>query len=190
MTTAHNHQSSLNPDIGELDDLTKIKGIGPVRQEWLRETFDVCKYQDLAALSPEEIESQLQAEGRAASRNEIKTWITQAQDLADSARRAQMQTTRLATAATQRAANPPLGLEKDWRPIASFAVEFQERIVEDAEFQMRQFQTTVHHMEADSDAMWTGIESERLCKWMLEELDYEARLEIAGSRAVETTPTP
>lgn len=72
----------MNTSNRKSDDLTKINGIGPVRQEWLRESLDVYTFRDLAVLSVDEIESRLKTEGKIISRSEIEAWIDQAQELA------------------------------------------------------------------------------------------------------------
>ncbi|MCK4471724.1 MAG: hypothetical protein KAW49_08045, partial [Anaerolineae bacterium] len=82
MTTAPTGENPMNSSYREDEDLTVIKGIGPARQQWLRESFNVRTYGDLAVLSADEIESRLKAEGRIASRSEIEQWIARAQELA------------------------------------------------------------------------------------------------------------
>jgi hypothetical protein len=71
----------MNTSNKKRDDLTEINGIGPVRQEWLRESLDVYTFRDLAVLSVDEIESRLKTEGKIISRSEIEAWIDQAQEL-------------------------------------------------------------------------------------------------------------
>jgi diguanylate cyclase (GGDEF)-like protein len=72
------HRPSENPS----DRLTKIKGIGPARQQWFRESLNVRTFQDLAVLSVDEIESQLKAANQIAARDKIEQWIIEAQELA------------------------------------------------------------------------------------------------------------
>lgn len=64
------------------DDLTRIKGIGLVKQKWLRELFNIHTFQDLAKLSVDEVESRLKSQGHTVSKNEIQGWIAQSQSLA------------------------------------------------------------------------------------------------------------
>ena len=56
--------------LGELphDDLTILQGIGPARQQWLRASFGVRTFADLAALSPAAIEQRLKEDGQIARR--------------------------------------------------------------------------------------------------------------------------
>ena len=68
----------MNLSDNSLDDLTMIKGIGPARQRWLKESLDVRTFGDLAALSADEIESRLKADRQIASRETIEAWIAQA----------------------------------------------------------------------------------------------------------------
>ena len=129
------------------DDLTAISGIGPVRQQWLREELEVDTYQDLAAFTVDELEAQMREAGKSVSRSDIEHWLHEAQRLSGSE-------------ATAEEANSP---EEKWKPFASFVVEYQER--EGGEGR----RTTVHHMEKDKDADWLGIVRAELCQWMLEQ---------------------
>jgi hypothetical protein len=63
------------------DDLTRIKGIGLVKQKWLRELFNIHTFQDLTKLSVDEVESRLKTQGYTASKSEIEGWIAQSQAL-------------------------------------------------------------------------------------------------------------
>ena len=56
----------------EYDDLTKITGIGPARKSWLAEVFGVRTYDDLAALSVDDIVAQFRTEGKPYSRSDIE----------------------------------------------------------------------------------------------------------------------
>ncbi len=129
-------------DLDHLDDLTAIKGIGPARQEWLREKLHIRTYHDLAALSIEQIEAELKTSGKSASFSEIQTWLEQAHHLAGS---------------------PKPHLSKDWKPFASFVVEFQKR--DDIEHQVQ-----VHHVEADHTMVWPGYGGSATWDWMLHEI--------------------
>lgn len=194
MTTASTGEIPTHSRDREGDNLTTIKGIGPVRQRWLRESLNVRTFRDLAALSADEIESRLKIEGGIASRSDIEEWIVQAQELAATELPSQ-RVVESADAEAEATANSPAAGGK-WQPFASFVVEFQARQVEG---QAEEQRTTVHHMEADKSETWPGIEGERLCQWMLgqlggklqqeleEELPVEARLAAARTVAVEIT---
>lgn len=173
------------------DDLTVIKGIGPARQRWLEESLAVRTFEDLAALSVDEIESRLKADKQIASRETIEAWIAQAQERAAIARHAQQPTWAAETkeaeeqvkdsAEGNETSSQPVKSEEGndggkgqsptgrdgWKPFASFVVEFQERTVEG---QAIEYRTTAHHMESDTGTNWPGIEREQHCNWMLEQL--------------------
>jgi hypothetical protein len=126
-------------------EVSGITGIGPARARWLEQTFGVRTLRDLAALSPDDIEAKLKAEGRpAVSRTAIESWVAEAQ-------------------ARVRATESP-----QWKPVASFVVEFQSRPGEEAE---RRWQTAVHYLEEDRNETWPGIDCDRLCGWMTQHVE-------------------
>jgi predicted flap endonuclease-1-like 5' DNA nuclease len=147
----------------EYDDLTVIKGIGPARQQWFRETLGVKQYRDLAALSAEVILEQLKSEGRIATKDIVKTWLAQASALVESTDDASHQPQGTVSKAEDAA---------DWQPTASFVVEFRERTTSSG----MEFLTAVHHIESDKGASWPGIADAHLCQWMLAELTDEAQI--------------
>lgn len=189
----------------EFDNLTVIKGIGAKTQKWLRQSFKIHTFGDLAALSADEVESQFKAEGRIISRNVLDEWIAQAgraaEELAAIHSPASRGTEILQSKPDPKAANSDTAYKlqvehrpakKDWKPVASFVVEFQHR---SANGQTEQ-RTTVHHMEDDKDVAWSGIEREQLQRWMLERLptmteEVEKRNERGpGIRASATALPP
>jgi hypothetical protein len=178
----------LNSGDREADDLTAIKGIGPVRQRWLRESLGVRTFRDLAALSADDIESRLKAEGQIASWSEIDGWIAEAEELAVAANTSPQQVVEPPADAVRRA-NSPAG-EGEWKPFASFVVEFQARA---AEGRARERRTTVHYMEGDRGETWPGIEGQSLCRWMLDQMgetvDWD-REEEAPGEARPVAPPP
>jgi hypothetical protein len=147
----------------EGDDLTAIKGIGPARQQWLRESLGVHTYRDLAALSVSVIGSRLKAEQQVVSLAEIGRWIAQAQELAKAADDPSGRRPEAEGPGTEASAKSLAG-RTEWQPFASFVVEFQARQVEGQAAERR---TTVHYMEVDRSKTWPGIEGEQLCQWML-----------------------
>lgn len=153
------------------DNLTEITGIGPARQQWLREALGVRTYEDLAALAVEDVESRLRADGQIPSRAAIEKWLRQARELA---------------AAAPAEANSPVG-EDGWKPFASFVVEFQVR---ERLGQARQRRTAVHYMEEDRGASWPGIEHKRLCRWMVDQIHDEVELELEEPEAAPGEPAP
>lgn len=156
------------------DDLTEIKGIGPVRQAWFNEVLGVRTFRDLTNLKPADIELQLQGEGRGVSREEIDMWLSQARHLMtlSKSREDSINTSTLDEPLPHQNVAQSTEVKDDWLPIATFAVEFQKSIDDELE---TNYQTTVHHMESDTDAMWSGIETDRLCQWMFSEIDDELK---------------
>jgi hypothetical protein len=76
-------------------------------------------------------------------------------------------------------------VDGDWKPFASFVVEFQARQVRG---QVDELRTMAHHMEADADTSWAGIESEQLCQWMLEQAGEKVRQEPEGEDLIRAEP--
>jgi hypothetical protein len=142
------------------DELSEIAGIGPARARWLRATLGVRGFRDLAALSPDDIERKLKAEGRAAvSRKTIESWVAEA--------RARVgEKGEPAVPAAQKG-----GVRDDeaagWKPAASFVVEFQLRAGEGA---IEPWRTAVHYLEKDENETWAGVDCDGLCRWMTQQV--------------------
>ena len=169
--------------------MTEIKGIGPARQRWFNASLGVFTFRDLAALSADEIESRLRADKQIASRRTIELWITEALNRAATAKPSAHQTAAPENADAEQQVNDtieenasptqPVNSEDDdgkgrpatrnngWKPFASFVIEFQERPNENNAVEYR---TSVHHMEADSSKEWPGIERDKHCQWMLDQI--------------------
>lgn len=193
------------------DDLTRLKGIGPVKQQWLKTSLNICTVQELADFSADEIESRFKAEGQTVSKSEIEGWIAQARELValeeqppqpilessqaepEASFEPPMQNYPLAQAAVESAEVETDGrltsLEEDsrWRTCSSFLVEFQSRQTDRG---TEEQQTTVRHLQADNVQIWSGIEKEKLHQWIVYQLDKtnprstEARTEAETSRLV------
>jgi hypothetical protein len=172
MNTMPAGQKPINTSARTGDDLTAIKGIGPARQRWLKESLNVHSYRDLAALPADEMESQLKADGQVISRGEIDSWVAQARELALAAD-PPAKGVELADTKVGRKVGSP-AREREWQPFASFVVEFQAREPKGRAVERR---TMVHHMEADRSETWPGIEGKRLCRWILGQLTKETRQE-------------
>lgn len=139
------------------DDLTQIKGIGEVTQQWLRQTFSVRTYGDLARVSPDDLEERLKAGGKITARSKIQEWLAQAQELAEQAS----------------APSPPAAeaeKQEGWKTFSTFLVMFEERQVQGE----AQFQTKAHHMEADKTEAWPGLVQEDLTQWIIAQLGPKA----------------
>ena len=140
-------------------DLTLIKGIGPARQQWLRQSFGVRSYADLAALLPDDIEAMLKADGQIARRSAVEEWVAQAQTLSG-------------TAVPRPLLTLPADEFADWHPFASFVVEIQAR---EEDGRTAATRTAVQHIERDKNATWPGIEREKLCNWIVAQVDEEVQ---------------
>ena len=137
----------------QVDDFTVIKGIKKTRQAWLREHLQAMTYANLAALTADEIEATLKADGRFAARKTIESWIEQAAKLAED---------MAVTAVTLD--NPHFN---EWQPFASFVVEFQERKLAGKPKEQR---TKVHYMETDHGTVWPDLAHAKLSAWIKEQV--------------------
>jgi hypothetical protein len=151
---------AMNPS--KIDDLTIIPGIGPARQKWLRNTFHIHTYQDLAVLSAEQIQTRLKEAGQIASLAAIRAWLVKAEELAASVPGSpgdenESLEERLIPGIRS------LVRENGWKPFASFVVEFQSH---QGKASLENQRTAVHYMEADTGMTWPGIETSKLCQWM------------------------
>lgn len=122
------------------DDLTVIQGIGEARQNWIRDSFDVRTYADLAALSVDEIAAQLKKDHKLVAAGVIEDWIAQANQLARQA-----------------------GEQGKWTVLATFVVVFEDDGAEN-------HRTMVHHMESDRTEQWTGSEPHKVGDWISAQL--------------------
>jgi hypothetical protein len=174
MRITSENPSDSHPDANsaEYDDLKKLKGIGPARDQWLRDTFHVRTFHDLASLSADEIDLQLKAEGKVVTLSTIETWVAEAARLASQAEHGEPQTAEEMRPAAR----------EGWKPFASFVVEFQERETETGTVQ----QTVVHHMEADQSETWPGVAYGAISGWIAEQLGDRIRQPPAS--AVVTHP--
>lgn len=161
------------------DDLALIKGIGPVRRQWLRTSLKVRTVGELAALSAERIDARLKADGQNISHSEIERWLAQAHKIRATTPASQRKVTAKANTGARRAFRAE---EIEWKPFASFVVEFQAR---PAEGGREDFRTSAHHMEADQGETWSGIELERPCKWMVQQLGARAAQKTAEAPPID-----
>ena len=156
----------MNRNDREYDDLTVIKYIGPKLQPWLREKLQVRTYRDLAALSVEQIQTQLSVDKKSMAKFKIETWIEQAEDLAleageEEAALAAVEEPDGSGAGQQASAPKKAG---DWKEYASFMVYFEAR-----EFNgEREKRIAVSHLEEDKSDVWSELTKE-LFLWMLDQ---------------------
>ncbi len=162
-----------DPTNSNSEDLTRIRGIGPVKQQWLREALNVRSFQDLANLSADELEARLRAEGQITSRSEIEAWIAQAQELTREPSQPPTPTPEPPTAAATPPPQPaepspiPAREEAGWQTFASFSVEFRAKQTEG----QTERRTTAYHRQADLSQTWPGIETDQLLHWLLAQLN-------------------
>jgi len=158
------------------DDLTQITGIGAARQRWLAEVFGVRTYDDLAALSADAIEAQLNAESKPYSRSEIELWPQEAAELATKKAQLSIRTTAESSVSevgnspakesNSKEAMAPRAQGGQWKPVATFIVEFQTRRTKDQVIEQR---TKVNYHDTDQQVVWPGVESQRISRWMVEQ---------------------
>lgn len=146
-----------------LDDLTMIKGIKEKRQEWLRTTFNVYTFQDLASLNVAQIEERRKIDRLNVSQEVIKNWIDQASELANGVGK----TSRPAKKQPAELPSNTMPRENGWKPIASFVVEYQIRMASE---QLTERRTVAHYMEEDHTHTWPGIEGKQLCEWIINQI--------------------
>jgi hypothetical protein len=164
MTTAAMSDSPIDRQQRTYADLTVIKGIGPARQQWLRAAFGIHSLQDLAAITLDEIEAKLKASGQIASRRHISQWLAQAKQLVVA--HAEPRSVQTAALENNVVTTPPSN-NTEWKPFASFVVEFQTRILAGL---AAEYRTKAHHIEEDTCANWPGLERTQLCQWLQEQV--------------------
>jgi hypothetical protein len=181
----------------ERDDLTKITGIGAARQSWLAAVFGVRTYGDLAALSGDDIEAQLKAEGKPYSRSEIELWPQEAVELAAEKAESSIDTTAEpsvsevgeppANETPQQEAVAPHAQGEQWKPVATFIVEFQTRQTKDQAIEQR---TKVNYHDTDQEVVWPGIESEPISQWIIEQACEKLHPEIREAPTAKPEAEP
>ena len=130
----------MNTKKEKYDDLTEIKGIGLHRQQWLKKSFGVCTFSDLAALTVDEIETRLKAERSGVGRKTIEVWIDEAKALADVA--SPEQELEAESVESGGRASFPSG-ETKWNSLASFRVDFQTRQAADRGEEQRKVELAI-----------------------------------------------
>ena len=136
----------MNQDKNTFDDLTQIKGIGEVRQKILQETFNIKQYQELAQLTVEEIYTSLKNKGESISTQQVAEWIEEAGRFSRKRTSNHEITPETFVKATKK--------DKEWSPFATFIVDFQKHQPKSGK---ERYRTTIHHMQTDSGANWSGV---------------------------------
>lgn len=174
----------MNSRNEEYDDLTRIKFIGPVWQQWFRDRMEVHTYRDLATLSVDKIEQQAEVDNMHETRSRIESWIAEAKELAEEVEEALAAVETPAEPMAGEPANSPKS-EGDWKEYASFMVYFEAREVEGQE----EKRIKVSHLEEDKSKEFPGITPDHFL-WMLEQADESPTLKIPESEKREAEPEP
>jgi hypothetical protein len=172
------------------EDLTRIKGIGRVKQQWLRELLHIQTFRDLSSFSVDAIESRLRSQGHITSKIEIEQWIVQAEKLAATEQSSQQFVESpdsevekplhlptqesessdrvMASVDAETGENSFSSTEPDeWQSFASFRIEFQSRKIKG---QVEEQRILVHYLETNQFQTWSDLESDRLQQWMLDRI--------------------
>lgn len=166
------------------DDLTRIRGIGPVRQAWLRERLGIRSFADLAVLDAERARLALLGRPSAPSAEEISRWIRDARKF-----------TGRKQSVSDSNGGEVAAASRDWTSMSTFIIDF---LIQDKPGQAHAFKTLAEQMESDAPsnqarAEWKGIETRAPNVWMLERLraTLEARgLSAAALEAASLTTEP
>jgi len=159
----------MNSNKKTLDDLTTISGIGKTRQNWLRQSFNVRTFQELASLSVDQIEEKIKFDGLIVSRKAIEFWLEQAREFSSHAGEVVQPAKETPTKLTS-GVSDAMPRENGWKPIASFVVEYQTQEACDQPTEQR---TVAHYMEEDRTRNWVGIEGKQLCEWIINQIPHE-----------------
>jgi hypothetical protein len=174
----------------EREDLTRIKGIGLVKQQWLRELLHIQTFRDLSSFSVDEIESKLRTQGHMTSKSEIEQWIVQAEKLAAAEQSLQEFVESSDSEVEEPSCLPIQESESshqvmasvdaeteenflsstgsgEWQSFASFRIEFQSRQIKG---QVEEQRILVHYLEGNQFQTWSDLESDRLQQWMLDRI--------------------
>lgn len=159
------------------DDLTSIKGIGDSLKQWLRDTFKVHTFAEIAALSAQEVETRAKRDGRFLPLSKIEQILAQARGLVS---KSLIPATESRRRKTSKKVN-------DWKEFASFMVYFERKVVGGKEEKRTKVErrTAIHHMETGEQESWSGVDAEQACHWMLHRLSTKAG--IAAEEIVTTT---
>jgi hypothetical protein len=174
------------------DDLTQITGIGAARQRWLAEVFDVRTYDDLAAISVDDIEAQLKKENKPYCRSDIELWPQEATKLAakkmevieQNSIKPLMSNTNSQVKKTksENSASDFNNDKEKWQQIAYFNITYLERWENDRVVERK---TTINYHEADENDEWDGFETELIGQWIHEQAGDKLREEAQELLSVD-----
>lgn len=155
---------------------------------WLRESFGVKTYADLAALSHEAVEALAKKERRRFAGGQIRSILAQARRRVR-ARAVKPPQQEASMVEPSRTEPTPRASDPEWQEFASFFVYFERKLrngVEERRTVVKQ-RTAVHHMETGEQSQWPGIAAQDACEWMLNRIPKQP--ELVPSKETATTVT-
>lgn len=160
------------------DDLTAIKGIGDSLKQWLRESFKVHTFAEIAALSAHEVGARAKQDGRFLPLSKIEQILAQARE----------HTYISLLPASESRRRPNSKKESDWKEFASFVVNFERKVVRGKEKKRTKVErrTAIHHMETGEQESWSGVDAEQAGRWMLHRLSENGEIERSAKRKAKT----
>jgi hypothetical protein len=179
---------SIRNNSRDNNELTKIRGIGTTRKQWLN-ALGIYTIADLAQFSADDIEFRLKSEGRSLPQSELEEWIIQAQAQTEtlaspsdsslhngspskgSVRANNVQDHNMSDHdVSDRCANT-IKVKADnaiaWNSLASFRIDYQTRQAEGRSEQ----QTTIHYLDTGTTAQWTGFDTSHIQPWIQEQIE-------------------
>jgi hypothetical protein len=185
------------------DDFRVIKGIGEALDEWLRESFNVHTYAELAKLSARELRSRAFHDDVGLTSSKIKEILDEAKKLADASQSPAPESGQPVSPPAPKTAQPvssqaeegPVARpekENDWKEFASFMVYFERKVVGGREEKRTTIErrTAIHHMETADQESWPGIVADHACQWMLERLGEKEKVGAKEEAPSAETPKP
>ncbi|MCI0561482.1 MAG: hypothetical protein MN733_23590 [Nitrososphaera sp.] len=156
------------------DDFKVIKGVGEALDEWLRASFNVHTYAELAKLPARELRSRAFHDDVGLTSSKIKEILDEAKKLAEASQSPAPESGKpVSPTAEERPA--ALKKENEWKEFATFIINIERKVVGDRE----EKRTTISHHDTEGKAgPWPGIQVDQACRWMLERLGEE-EVEIA-----------
>jgi hypothetical protein len=203
MTGLSNNENPINRQGESSHELTKIRGVGVTKKQWLK-ALGIRTLYELAGATVDAIDTQLKHQGRVVSRSEIEGWIAQAQALVaevgvqaspalltaetapfcrqEAEEEASLMPERSPHYVPEKTASIAMDLA-DWQTLATFRLELQTRYgVGEAEQRV-----VIQHGETGATDMWAEIEGEQLQRWMLGQLQSELPSEAGAAVAIAIT---
>ena len=142
----------------DLIALSKLDGITPSMQRWLRKSFNINSVEELTQISVNTLVFRLEEEGKCCARDEVESWMAQAQEL--------------------------VAQKSPWQTSANFVVSLQSRSIGD----QIEHRTTVYFIEADRKAIWPGIEFNGIYELMREHLKHSYWEEVGEAVGTYSVP--